>query len=90
MTAAHTPGPWSRFGVYSHIEIRNESSELVAVVESELGEERFQNARLISAAPDLLAALCEWLAIYGGPDHEDCPEVIQTRSAIAKATGGTP
>lgn len=46
------------------------------------------NARLISAAPDLLAALqdlarhCEWLDSF-----EYCPELKRAHDAIAKARG---
>ena len=44
-------------------------------------------AALIAATPDLLEALNTWLAQYSAEEYEDCPEVVQTRAAIAKATG---
>ncbi len=47
-------------------------------------------ALLIAAAPDLLEALNTWLAQYSAEEYEDCPEVVQTRAAIAKATGEQP
>ena len=50
--------------------------------------ERDANARLIAAAPDLLAALetltdacCQW-------DNQDDPALEASRAAIAKAKGG--
>jgi hypothetical protein len=46
------------------------------------------DANLIAAAPDLLEALNTWLEQYSAEIYEDCPEVVQTRAAIAKATGG--
>jgi hypothetical protein len=46
-------------------------------------------ANLIAAAPDLLEALNTWLKQYSAEEYEDCPEVVQTRAAIAKATGAT-
>jgi hypothetical protein len=44
------------------------------------------DAALIAAAPDLLEALNTWLKQYSAEEYEDCPEVVQTRAAIAKAT----
>jgi hypothetical protein len=45
------------------------------------------DAHLIAAAPELLEALNTWLTQYSAEEYEDCPEVVQTRAAIAKATG---
>lgn len=45
------------------------------------------NARLIAAAPDLLAALQEYVRDFG--DNEDCDSqamAAKARAAIAKAT----
>lgn len=50
------------------------------------------NARLIAAAPDLLAALGAILraytTVYGYGDLEMQPAIYQARTAISKATGG--
>jgi len=57
---------------------------------SDMGRENLANARLISAAPDLLSALEEMMSIF--QDHEqydeESAEVIQSsRAAIRKAKG---
>ena len=45
-------------------------------------------AKLLAAAPDLLAALEMFLAEYsGGPERESRPEIKAARAAIAKAKG---
>lgn len=52
------------------------------------------DARLIAAAPDLLALLQRWSALDGGSWHverharEKAELLADTRAAIAKATGG--
>lgn len=50
--------------------------------------EQTANARLVAAAPDLLAAL-EWLAAdnYGQPKAVTVPALADARAAIAKAKG---
>ena len=77
----HTPGPWrigdAGFTVFGPPK-PGALAETIAPVKSRA------NARLIAAAPDLLAALQAALPI-GGPHrwwHDDA------RAAIAKATGG--
>ena len=55
------------------------------------GDIRYANARLIAAAPELLAALADMLERF--EDHEqycneDAAVVATAREAIAKATGG--
>ena len=89
MNAKHTPGPW----IWSAgLSIWRESdSQIVSSVACDSvfnpTEEEVSNARLISAAPDLLAALESLL------DDADVCEVAgddairQARSAIAKASG---
>lgn len=50
--------------------------------------EDYANARLIAAAPELLAALCDLLVLY--ETDEGCmstPEYVAGRAAIRKATG---
>lgn len=49
---------------------------------------RLENARLIAAAPDLLAALKAMLNRYGDKtEHPFCDASISARAAIAKAEG---
>lgn len=91
--SAHTPGPW----VVAH-ELRP-TDEMVAdlengtyvVVEGRTGLGNFMaDARLIAAAPDLLAAL---QAIVDQEQHDGQPETHMhdmadiARAAIAKAEG---
>jgi len=48
------------------------------------------NARLIAAAPDLLAALQEWTSMAVNSGLEGCDEILeQAEAAIDKATGRT-
>jgi hypothetical protein len=95
--ADFTPGPWEvgepnqggsvlAVGVFSdrwHIaDVWRDVPELV--------EEAEANARLIAAAPDLLAALkrsLDWLASYQGAGADRVWE--QAKAAIAKAEGAT-
>ena len=103
-TTTHTPGPWEivkdRDSTQSYVTYRigraaistekgvtcSNSSALMSVEEAEA------NARLIAAAPDLLEALQDCLALMvNGPDGcADDPIRIETvaRAAIAKAEGG--
>ena len=88
----HTPGPWE-------VAMPGEVDEHYAVLDGfghtasvygcpEEAATAFANARLIAAAPDLLAA-CELLLIYLGDwddmENETC---AAARKAIAKAKGG--
>lgn len=79
MSAQHTPAPWNvsspcelspRYSVYHN-------GPLVYV-------ERGEDARLIAAAPDLLACLLDVLDADGDLDAMD---FNRYRAAIAKATG---
>ena len=84
-TTQHTPGPWSIAGY--HV---GTMGVTVASVIYAAGAER-ANARLIAAAPDLLAAL-ERIANseeYHGDTFSCDFETLQSvaRAAIAKATG---
>jgi hypothetical protein len=72
----HTPGPWTRgYGNYVYRDDvgQKDGKSLIAtcmplnVTRAEL-ETAFANARLIAAAPELLAAL-QWLA----DSADDCP-----------------
>jgi hypothetical protein len=96
--ATHTPGPWtlcehswSRIGIYSArcpiaaLDIADDATE---ETQDEWERVMKANARLIAAAPELLALLQDWVesfadCIEGG---EADPMVGATRAAIAKAT----
>lgn len=96
----HTPGPWYHTGREFN-DVRDSDDELVAVaLHLRVGQperslqEAEANARLISAAPDLLEALELMYACYADPSwisHKQQEDKIhaQVRSAIAKATGGS-
>ena len=98
MSAKHTPGPWltDRNNVHTgqiatvHHCIGNDWIEIWTDkwLETGLGEgEQEANARLIAAAPDLLAALQSVLA--NSLDSQGLADAHkQARDAIAKATGG--
>ena len=83
MDAKYTPGPWN----IGH------STVVLMVSRGVIGishDEEFANARLIAAAPDLLEALKDCVAVM---DRELAglkviqPELSAARAAIAKATG---
>ena len=92
MTTAHTPGPWEtdegQHDVpYQNICITHGLNHICelwmddAPVE-EFNREQRANARLIAAAPDLLAALQNMVRVADSLAH-----VGAARAAIAKATG---
>jgi L-alanine-DL-glutamate epimerase-like enolase superfamily enzyme len=101
MNTQHTPGPWIGAGPSFGDQFPRYTTEITTEDERygdghiqicELpfhhhDEENEANARLIAAAPELLEALNTWLKQYSAEEYEDCPEVVQTRAAIAKATG---
>lgn len=76
MSAEHTPGPWT---------IAAESGEWFPVLENyDPIPSTIENARLMAAAPDLLAALEAVVRIA----DRNTVEFIAARAAIAKAKGG--
>jgi hypothetical protein len=93
MTAKPTPGPWVARG--SSIFRDSEEASSVASASAHRAEWR-ANARLIAAAPELLAALMDCVkrlhdAVGHIPDTYAAPYDEATRNAfaaIAKATGG--
>jgi hypothetical protein len=108
MTAKHTPGPWVRRNIASARDIyiaeaNDGGAPSVAIVPtrvSRLADEEDANARLIAAAPDLLAALRRIVAsddahaTLHAPDDDDIARMVEyaaafdnARAAIAKATG---
>lgn len=89
----HTPGPW-KFVMndgFMNADIYGKNRNHTAVVWSgnNPSYEIVQaNARLIAAAPDLLAALQAIVKITDGSQPKDYPGALMVaRVAIAKATG---
>ncbi len=86
--AKHTPGPWQwtqhfdpTISIY-----RDGFGQIARLYDSSAGTGK-ANARLIAAAPDLLAALIE--IVSADDAHELTQKHIESaRAAIAKATGG--
>ena len=94
----HTPGPWTadltlRRGVYFRV---HGDGIAVADITREYAEEDREmidaNARLIAAAPELLATCVECARVLGeytGPSMNGMNAAFENAlSAIAKATGG--
>ena len=88
----HTPGPWkTRKGFFSDaVEIYKPKHLMkpfipteIAIIRSE-GPEGEANARLISAAPELLEALQAFVK-YADDVNDDSPEFDRASAAIAKA-----
>jgi len=86
MNASHTPGPWIRSA--SLAIWRDRGATMVASVlcdsVSEPSIEEVANACLIAAAPDLLAALKDWVE---EPFRVDWKRIDAARAAITKAEG---
>ena len=96
----HTPGPWfysgdglthRQFDIYAparspnqHIATVNNLS--VEKLRTRDAEEAIGNARLIAAAPDMLAAVS--LVVDGDGKPDECPRIMSAaRAALAKARG---
>ncbi len=84
--STHTPGPWvANCGAVETVERRGSASSVIAY-----GIESNTDARLVAAAPDLLAALTE---LYRLGEQENIDEgelqlaVRAASKAIAKARG---
>lgn len=108
MNTKHTPGPWSQShrksgNGYSTTEVYCAAGQTIATlawypVPTPTGTttSREANARLIAAAPDLLAALqdlfgAELEKCMAFDGHDDQMEAVErARAAIAKATGEAP
>lgn len=84
----HTPGPWevADFGDNYYGQRYGEVAFLLAK-EGASFEATEANARLIAAAPDLLAALCDFVAAFDRDAHFFGTEYEAARTAIAKARG---
>lgn len=101
MTTQHTPGPWGCDWTSHHSHDyrlqQPNGAPLRLVVEANDHSEQRANARLIAAAPELLAALqAVWEffePVYVSAMAEDTERTAQdelmdtVRAAIAKATG---
>ena len=87
MTAKHTPGPWhlGKEGYYFQ-SVRDQNEHITADVNITRSDgEGGANARLIAAAPDLLAALESMIAKI---DADKLPISCSiARAAIARARG---
>jgi hypothetical protein len=88
METGHTPGPWKAHS-FSHglkdVPVSSETRDVARVLDC-AGPELVSNARLIAAAPDLLAALIDILGDLGGrPGVMHLPSIHAGRDAIAKA-----
>lgn len=87
----HTPGPWfvSRKVGGLYVEVPHRAIAEVRLDANPIEPSGVDNARLISAAPDMLEALealCNGRAVGG--EWVDMDEAINIgRAAIAKATG---
>lgn len=80
----HTPGPWIA-------DVRNENCAYIEGPPTSYDECYFKNAadaRLIAAAPDLLAALQAIVSPLGG-FHCHTTVQDQARAAITRATGAS-
>jgi len=106
MSAQHTPGPWKavadpfHFATLStvvgggHAEKGLQRAMIVQVGGYAGWQEQEANARLIAAAPDLLAALEALVEgvdrLLGKPEPYECDDgaLAAARAAILKATGG--
>ncbi len=95
----HTPSPWdTRKGAYGALHVGpaklehpgRETAQYAAERGRDLLAQREANARLIAAAPDMLAALQAIAAETTGYDTEDMIANIQgiCRAIITKAKGG--
>ena len=72
-TAAHTPGQWKVFDVFTDLEIvtaRSTANETESIVQFKGQRNAKANARLMAAAPDLLNAL-ECVLLYAADVHSE-------------------
>lgn len=91
--AKHTPGPWVAVSVggFGEYEIHARGKDIAAVNVSDGMDEPTPfpaeaNARLIAAAPDLLAALQNLMTPFGSDIERRAPALFKNmRAAIAKA-----
>lgn len=104
-TNQHTPGPWTiaddngiDIGIIARKQGKGGQMVAMATVDEDVpqdDDERLSNARLIAAAPDLLAACKIAEGAFGAlasvnnlPSGWHMSVVVQLLAAIAKAEGG--
>ena len=97
MRAKSTPGPWSPAANWPHglsMICQHDGSGWRPVADCAVsGEKAEANARLISAAPDLLEALQDLFGadmehvLMGDGKDDQIAAIAKARAAIAKATG---
>lgn len=100
MNTQHTPAPWhvgtgngigSIFPEFGRTRLENGGTTLYPIAQVNQGwsvAEDEANARLIAAAPDLLAALRNVIASYRANDPDSMANAVNdAEAAIAKATG---
>lgn len=92
--AAHTPGPWSLIGTELK---RTEHDEPYAVIQTRRGlaidiiapgamaDEHMANARVMAAAPDLVAALKAMVALYDNGTRNIVGASVLAKLAAADA-----
>lgn len=78
--STHTPGPWFTRHNAKSATVGTASGCIVAKTTD-------ADARLIAAAPELLAALKENVRKYESADSDEPPYMERARAAIAKAEG---
>ena len=90
--SAHTPGPWAVRGL--DVFASNASSgsrRLVAMVPKDHeGEADENDARLIAASPDLLAALESLVAVLSQESYEPEDLDLEAVAALIRKARGTP
>ena len=93
MTGKHTPGPWEPSGNDGHgiVIVESKWGSIARIMRVGCAVQEAANAALISAAPDMLEACREALALLGNPDADstDADRVERVLwAAVRKATGG--
>lgn len=91
MTTKHTPGPWATHLVDETVVViprRPLPQQISMLGHSEVADdEDYANARLIAAAPELLAALEGLLAVSVDTTSDELLAMMAARAAIATAKG---
>lgn len=102
MTHKHTPGPWHVAGykyssperIYDDVYFGNNKQNRICRLFTDDNDCQKANARLIAAAPELLAALQNALNVLAGiasgdleTVNRDSPAILAARAAIKNATG---